>query len=264
MAENKKSYTKNDWETIKKEWLKGARAMDLIRKYGTHKSQTYSMIRKWLNEGLVPDDYDEESKLKVDDKNFIEMWDKLEDCGLTEKQKVFTITYCMTDDKLESIRRAQYNCTEASAHVMAYKLLKNEKIKSAIKELKPQITSKYDVSSDDVIGYMAKLFNANMGDYIDNFGTRTVKVTTRKGTYEKEVPFIQLKDRKDVDMSLVKGIKVGQSGDLQIELHDKNKAIDFFVKYLGLLDNNEGNTNENKLAQGLMQLAQAFGKSNKE
>ncbi|MGL5711759.1 MAG: terminase small subunit [Paraclostridium sp.] len=264
MAENKKSYTKNDWEAIKRDWLNGVRPMDLIRKYNTHKSQTYSMIRKWLNEGLVPDDYDEESKLKVDDKNFIEMWDKLESFELTEKQKVFTITYCMTDDKLEAIKRAQYNCTDASAHVMAYKLLKNEKIKAAIKELKPQITSKYDVNSDDVVGYMAKLFNANMGDYIDDFGTRRVTVTTRKGTYEKEVPYIQLKDKKDVDMSLVKGIKVGQSGDLQIELHDKNKAVDFFIKYLGLLENSEGNTNENKLAQGLMLLAQSFSKTNNE
>lgn len=257
---------KYPWDKIKEEWLGGKSPAQLEREFELPKNLIYIHARKWVDEGYTrPDDKlkeiaesEEITELSLEERAFEQIWSHLDKYQLTEQQKLFVLSYAKNPNKMEAAKKAGYRLSGATADLVTNYLLNDANINSAISYIRGQMIKGYAVQPSDVVNTMTKLFFSDMSDYIEDFGYKTKWVATRQGGYEKDVPYIKLKDKKDMDMSLVKSMKVGQSGDIQIELFDKKMAFDFFIELFGILKQKEENINENKLATGLLAMAEFF------
>lgn len=255
-----KSYRKIDWDVIKNKWLnEGYSPRDIMREFDLSSAHVYPKIKKWLSDGAIPSDTAKNEKVSLRDIAFTDLWGKLDEYELSEPEKIFVINYAHTNNAETSLKDSGLTgkSKSESRATLTY-LMSKKKLQLALRYVRGLILNKYNLDQEDVVGHFAKILNSSMGDFIDDYGYKQVTVTTRKGTYQKEVPYIQMKKITDVDMSLVKSIKVGQSGDVQIELYDKKLALEFFTKYLNLIEDKQESNTESKLAQGLLGLAEIF------
>ncbi|MGL5315875.1 MAG: terminase small subunit [Peptostreptococcaceae bacterium] len=247
---------KIDWDSVKAKWMfQGYTAKQMAEEFDIPLSTVYSKIKKWIFDGSVPTSEIPDKKVSLRDMAFSEIWGKLDDYQLSEQEKVFVLSYAHSNDPHEALKEAQmYSNSKSENSMTITHLLGKQRLKLAVAHIRNLILNRYNLEADDVLVEYAKILKSNMGDFVSDFGYKEVEVKTRRGTFTKEVPYIKLKNIKDVDLSLVKSMKIGQSGDVQIELYDKKLALEFFTKYLNMIDGNSNATNDNKLAQGLLTL----------
>ncbi|MCM0599216.1 terminase small subunit [Periweissella fabalis] len=132
-----------------------------------------------------------------------------------------------------------YDVTYDSARVLGSKMLTNINIRAEIERLKKEKTRKLDLSYESLLLDLAREANADIGEYV-NFASHDETVVDGKGKPVLDVngaeiiahkSQVWLKDKADVDTSLIKKVSVGKDG-VQLELHDRSKARDELLKRL--------------------------------
>jgi phage terminase small subunit len=168
---------------------------------------------------------------------------------LTEKQKLFCIYYSKCFNATKAYLKA-YTCTYTTANTEGSKLLVNPRVKAQIEEL-TRIRFNKAALKDGVMQKYIDIAFSDLGDYM-TFGKK------QKGVWEKdahgidvpvidpdtgeqkiiEYSYVDLKDSKGVDTSLITEVYQGKDG-IKIKLADKMKALEFLNKHLNLLSDDD-------------------------
>lgn len=157
----------------------------------------------------------------------------------TEKQKLFALYYLQRFNATWAYMQA-YGGKYTVANVEGPRLLVNPSVKSMIDELKAEQAAELHMTKMDVLNEAARQMTANIGDYID-FGSEEVPVTDKQGHKVidpatgkqriKRVSRVTLRDKSEVDTSLLKSVRVGKDGVI-VEINDPQKAMDMLMKNL--------------------------------
>ena len=150
---------------------------------------------------------------------------------LSPKQLLFVTEYMKDLNGQKSAERAGYALK--SAHVTAYRLLKNDKVRKEIDAIrsknKQDLIKKYDISRDKIAEELAAIaFSdirdvATWGEYKNHLG-------------EKQA-FLTLKTPEELERrysKVIKTIKIGKYGEISITLHDKLNALEQLGNTIGM------------------------------
>lgn len=156
--------------------------------------------------------------------------------GLTDKQQFFCELYVREFNAAQAYMTA-YGCEYSTAASQAYKLLKNAAVRAYIKNLKDLKKNLILADIDDVVDKMMKIAFSNMGNYI-SFGRRDVQVMTAFGPLSdkkgkpimKTVNYVDIKDSRMVDTSLISEMSQGKDG-IKIKILDPMKALEWLGKF---------------------------------
>lgn len=166
--------------------------------------------------------------------------DELEENGdLTEKQKRFCLFYLQRFNATWAYMKA-YDASYETANTNGPLLLVKTGIQTQLASLKKAVMGDIHLTTTDLAKEYAKQAFADLGDYVD-FGTKQeivrdgwykpIKDKVKGGYLKADVSFVHLKDKKEVDTSVLKGIHIGRDG-VVVELYDKQKALGELMKYL--------------------------------
>ncbi len=163
----------------------------------------------------------------------------IEDSDATEKQKLFAQYYLERFNGTWAYMKA-YKVNADTARASAPRLLANVSVRTMIDELKAEQAAELHMTKMDVLNEAARQMTANIGDYID-FGSKEVPVTDKQGRKVidsatgkprmKRVSRVTLRDKSEVDTSLLKSVRVGKDGVI-VEINDPQKAMDMLLKNL--------------------------------
>lgn len=163
----------------------------------------------------------------------------IEKSDATEKQKMFALYYLQRFNATWAYMQA-YGGKYTVANVEGPRLLVNPSIKSMIDELKKEQAAELHMTKMDVLNLAARQATANIGDYVD-FGSKEVPMTDKQGhkvidpvtgkPRMKRVSRVTLRDKSEVDTSLLKSVRVGKDGVI-VEINDPQKAMDMLLKNL--------------------------------
>lgn len=153
----------------------------------------------------------------------------LENDELTDKQRLFCIYYIRCFNATKAYQKA-YGCSYEVAAVNGSRMLRNAKIKEEIFRLKQDRMNREFLSEADIFQKYMDIAFADMTDYAE-FGNDTF---TDPDTGEK-VPysFVNLKDSKSVDGTLISEVSKGKDG-AKIKLADKMKALQWLSDHMDL------------------------------
>ncbi|CAH0419268.1 terminase small subunit [Periweissella ghanensis] len=158
--------------------------------------------------------------------------------GLTAKQQVFAREYMKSYNATQAYINA-YDVDRETADKVSYRMLGNVGVRAEIERLKKEKARKLDLSYESLLLDLAREANADIGKYV-NFASHDETVVDAKGKPVLDVngaeiiahkSQVWLKDKANVDTSLIKKVSVGKDG-VQLELHDRSKARDELLKRL--------------------------------
>lgn len=159
--------------------------------------------------------------------------------NLTEKQRAFVKEYLISQNATQAYMNA-YSADRETADKVSYRVLGNVGVKAEIERLKPILERDLDLGVKSLLIDLAKEAKADVGKYV-NFASHDeliINETTGLPALDKNdnpitrhVSQVWLKDKDEVDTSLIKKVSVGKDG-VQLELHDRNKARDELLKRL--------------------------------
>lgn len=169
---------------------------------------------------------------------------------LNDKQKAFCLYYLQRYNATWAYQKA-YGGSYDTARTNGPRLLANARIKNYLAELKKQQSQDLYLDANDILKQIAKQAFADYGDYID-FGSEEVIEVDAKGMpvfdpetgdYRKYTrSFVNLKDKEDVDTSLLKKVSIGRDG-VVVELMDQQKALQLLLDRLPEPEVNDESTN---------------------
>ena len=169
---------------------------------------------------------------------------------LTDKQKAFCLYYLQRYNATWAYQKA-YGGSYESATANGPRLIGNDRIKKYLSELKKQQSQDLYLNANDILKQIAKQAFADYGDYID-FGSEEVPELDAKGMpvidpetgeFKKYTrSFVNLKDKSEVDTSLLKKVSIGRDG-VVVELMDQQKALQMLLDRLPEPEVNDESTN---------------------
>jgi phage terminase small subunit len=168
-------------------------------------------------------------------KKHISLYPHFADLNINEQQQRFVMIYCRPDMNFNATRSYclaygkddidDYN----SAGAAATRLLKDVRIMEAIDRERARLLENNDDLVKTMINELAKVAMADM--------TETIRVTG---------PIVSVKDLSEIPQHLrscIKSIKTSSNG-MEIQFHDKLKAIEVLGKALGMFVEKVQNVNE--------------------
>lgn len=155
-----------------------------------------------------------------------------------DKWKQFCLVYLQSYNATQAYMKV-YDVDYETAMASGSRLLRNDKVKSFLEELKSQQANELYITSTDVIKQQMKIAYGNIGDYLEVFTVSQARVDDNGDPMldEDGNPIIDrynefvAQDPSKVDWSIVKSAHKGRDG-LVLELYDKQKALDFLAKSL--------------------------------
>lgn len=162
------------------------------------------------------------------------------DNKLNEKQKLFCQFYIENFNATQAYIKA-YQCEYRTANVQGSKALVNPSIKKEIERLKKEKNKKLFVNSNDILDQIIKIAFSNLGDFVE-WGSKEEYIIGQFGPIKdpetKEFltqikSYVELKDSKFVDTSLIQEISQGKDG-IKIKLKDNKWAIDYLIKHFDM------------------------------
>ena len=162
------------------------------------------------------------------------------DNKLTEKQKLFCQFYIENFNATQAYIKA-YQCEYTTARNEGSKTLAKPCIKKEITRLKREKNKKLFVNSTDILDQIIKIAFSDLGDFVE-WGSKEEYVIGEFGPIKdpetKEFltqikSYVELKDSKFVDTSLVQEISQGKDG-IKIKMKDTKWAIDYLVKHFDM------------------------------
>lgn len=220
------------------DYAAGMKYKDIAEKYGVSLNTVKSWRKRngWsrgapLNKKGAP-----KTSERVHPKNVPKV---IEKSDATEKQKMFALYYLQRFNATWAYMQA-YGGKYTVANVEGPRLLVNPSIKSMIDELKKEQAAELHMTKMDVLNLAARQAMANIGDYVD-FGSKEVPMTDKQGKKvidpktgkqrTERVSRVTLRDKSEVDTSLLKSVRVGKDGVI-VEINDPQKAMDMLMKNL--------------------------------
>lgn len=155
-----------------------------------------------------------------------------------DKWKQFCLVYLQSYNATQAYMKV-YDVDYETAMASGSRLLRNDKVKSFLEELKRQQANELYITSTDVIKQQMKIAYGNIGDYLEVFTVSQARVDDNGDPMldEDGNPIVDrynefvAQDPSKVDWSIVKSAHKGRDG-LVLELYDKQKALDFLAKSL--------------------------------
>lgn len=248
------------WEQAETDYLDGMKYKDIADKYDVTLNTVKSWKQRygWSRNGAPPKQKSVHTKEKSMHTNtkVEEAVDKLDDSDLIDKQKAFAIEYLKSFNATQAYMNV-YDVDYNTARTNGSRLLTKANIQEAISELRKARLKDLVVSEQDILQMWAKQAFADIGDYVE-FGSYDELNTNGDGDVYLDVndnpivihhSFVQLKDRKQVDTSLIKKVTLGKDGPV-IELHDQVKAQERLLEALqGIV--NDDNVEDSSLIKAL-------------
>ena len=162
------------------------------------------------------------------------------DNKLTEKQKLYCQFYIENFNATQAYIKA-YQCEYTTARNEGSKTLAKPCIKKEITRLKREKNKKLFVNSTDILDQIIKIAFSDLGDFVE-WGSKEEYVIGEFGPIKdpetKEFltqikSYVELKDSKFVDTSLIQEISQGKDG-IKIKMKDTKLAIDYLVKHFDM------------------------------
>ncbi|APS41001.1 Phage terminase small subunit [Weissella jogaejeotgali] len=231
-------------EQAKQDYLAGMKIKDIAQKIG----KSASTIRSWKSRYKWNDVSDsvakattksvatKRNKNATQHKNVAvsqkadQVIDKLADSDLTDKQKAFVIEYVRLFNATQAYINI-YDVDYATAMVNGSRMLRNAKMQSLIQELREARLHDLGANRQDILTDLMKQSFSDIGNYLD-FGKNDIQL---KDDYGKDMldkdgkplishrSWVQLKDKSNVDTSLIKKVSIGRDG-VVLDLYDKQTA----------------------------------------
>ncbi len=168
-----------------------------------------------------------------------------ENSGLTDKQKLFCISYIRCFNATKAYQKA-YGVSYDTAMAAGSQLLRNIKVKEQIQKLKQNRLNREFLEEADIFQKYMDIAFADMTGCIQ-FGRKEVPVTgpdglpievTDEETGERkqltrEINVVRFRDSDEVDGTLISEVKQGRDG-ASIKLADRMKALDWISSHMSL------------------------------
>lgn len=177
-----------------------------------------------------------------------EVKEVLENAELNDRQRIFCVVYAKRQNATKAYLKA-YTCTYETAMVEGCRLLRNPKIREQIDRLMEAELNKEFLKKGLIQQYKDIAFS-DIGDYLE-FGKKRVPQWTKKDGVDipvvdpntgeqkiNEYSYVDLKDSKGVDTSLITEVSEGKDG-IKFKLADKMKAMEMLAKLSNLLSDEE-------------------------
>ena len=165
---------------------------------------------------------------------------------LTKKQMAFLDEYFTNGFNGSAAYKTVFKCkTDGTARSCSYTLLKDPDIKKEIERRQNEIQQKYNVKKEEIIKELIEIIRADLCDFIEivedeeeyqklKFETGIIETKTR--TIYKTIPK-PTNQLTPTQRKLIKSIKQTRTG-IEIQLYEKDKAIDMLAKMSGLYNEN--------------------------
>ncbi|WP_017379750.1 terminase small subunit [Paenisporosarcina sp. TG-14] len=169
----------------------------------------------------------------------------VESDDLTDKQRLFCIYYIKYFNATKAYQKA-YGCAYSTAMTNGHNLLRNTEISKEIDRMKVEQAMELKLDVRDVLQKYIDIAFADITDFV-LFGTKEVieyddngvAIIDPDGKVEtRTVSFVDFKDYKEVDGTLITEVKQGRDG-VAVKLADKMKALEMLSKYFDLLSESD-------------------------
>lgn len=182
--------------------------------------------------------------------------------SLNDKQRTFCREYIVDLNATQAAIRAGYS--KKAAAPTASRLLMNDKIQTEIKKLMDKRNERTDITADRVIHQLARIAFMDIKDFVewgleerneivdeDEDGRPIIEPIHRE--------FVRLKDREQIDGTLIQTIKMGKHGMI-VEFPDRMKALEALAKHTGVYDDRPNvNVDMTGFVSALKETAQKVG-----
>ena len=148
---------------------------------------------------------------------------------LTDKQQLFCIYYIRCFNATKAYQKA-YGCNYTTAMSEGSKHLRNPKIKEEIFRLKQERLNREFLSESDIFQKYMDIAFADITDYVE-FGNGSFN--DPETGEEVSYSFVNLKDSKTVDGTIVSEVSKGREG-AKIKLADRMKALQWLTDHMDL------------------------------
>lgn len=146
---------------------------------------------------------------------------------LTDKQRLFCLQYVRCFNATKAYQKA-YRSSYMVANAEGYKLLVNPRVKAEIQRLKQNRLNREMLSTEDIFQKYIDIAFADVTDFTD-FGN--VEINTENGPMT--VSYVNLKDSREVDGTLINEISKGKDG-VKVKLPDREKALRWLSDHMDL------------------------------
>ena len=148
---------------------------------------------------------------------------------LNDKQQLFCIYYIRCFNATKAYQKA-YGCNYTTAMSEGSKHLRNPKIKEEIFRLKQERLNREFLSESDIFQKYMDIAFADITDYVE-FGNGSFN--DPETGEEVSYSFVNLKDSKTVDGTIVSEVSKGREG-AKIKLADRMKALQWLTDHMNL------------------------------
>lgn len=148
---------------------------------------------------------------------------------LTDKQQLFCIYYIRCFNATKAYQKA-YGCNYTTGMSEGSKHLRNPKIKEEIFRLKQERLNREFLSESDIFQKYMDIAFADITDYVE-FGNGSFN--DPETGEEVSYSFVNLKDSKTVDGTIVSEVSKGREG-AKIKLADRMKALQWLTDHMDL------------------------------
>ncbi len=162
-----------------------------------------------------------------------EVKEVMDNADLTDKQRLFCIFYVRCFNATKAYQKA-YGVNYLTARAHGYKLLSNVAIAKEIQELKQNRLNREFLSESDIFQKYMDIAFADITDYTE-FGNKEIEVLNPEtGKTEKiAVSYVNIKDSKEVDGTLLSEVSKGKAG-VKVKLSDRMKALQWLSDHMDL------------------------------
>ncbi|MBC3798042.1 phage portal protein [Acetobacterium tundrae] len=167
----------------------------------------------------------------------------IENLDLTDEQRLFCLYYSKSFNATRSYQKA-YGCDYESAMANGCRMLRNDKVKDEIMNLKQKRYVRSFISEEDIFQKYWDIAFSDITDFL-SFGRREVQVMGAFGPVKvkdddgkeiqltKEVNAVEFRESDEVDGSILTEVKQGKDG-ASIKLADRMKALQWLADHMDL------------------------------
>lgn len=182
-----------------------------------------------------------------------EVKEVIQNTNLTDKQQLFCIYYIRCFNATKAYQKA-YGCDYTTAVVNGPRLLGNARVKEEIFQLKQERLNREFLSEPDIFQKYMDIAFADITDYVE-FGNGTF--TDPETCEEVQYSYVNLKDSKTVDGTLISEVSKGRDG-AKIKLADRMKALQWLTEHMDMA------TEKQKAEIAVLKAKADAGKDDKE
>lgn len=205
----------------------------------------WKSTHKWENERSDKKSERSEKKKQKKREAVVEEVNQVEENqGLTDKQRLFCIYYVKCFNATKAYQKA-YGVDINTAMSSGCRLLRNEKVKKEIANLKQNRLNREFLSEEDIFQKYMDIAFADITDFVE-FGQEEVQVMAMYGPVEvkdpktgkkvplmKKVNVVRFKNSSVVDGTIISEVKQGKEG-ASIKLADRMKALEWLAEHMNI------------------------------